>query len=316
MSVSVVAWLGLAASTAFADPTVTSSGKMFLRSSFDADASPFVGRFIPDGAKAVDETAAMPTVCSQFITYRQVDGGNVKYSELMEVSDSVALKLGALVGNLKIGADRRTVTRVDYQLTGKLVAVIDDPAGMQRCCAEQPGQCTERYVGSILQGKGSIYREKATGASGGGSGVHPTTTVTGAVEFSHGTSWEQAITFEQPVYFAFELTENPYRRITQAGSCGAWVDRVPQAPGGRFLVGASKPSKTEEKAKKRALRNAWRQAAISAGAMVYNPEDFEAMQAAQQQGMLAASKVEPREWCVVKTSSQKYVAHVLSWLPQ
>jgi hypothetical protein len=304
-----------AVTLAWADPTVPAGGSVFLRSSFDADGSPFVGRFIPTGAGSVDETAAMPTVCSRFVTYQLVPGGGVTYSELMEVSDKVAGRLGAVVGNLKLGQERRTVTRVDYELTAKLVATVD-AQGMQRCCQEQPGQCTDRYVGSVLQGKGSVFREKTSTTSGSASGVHPTAGVTAGITASHGTHWEQAVTFPEPVFFAFELTENPYRRVSSAGSCGDWVDRVPQADGGRYLVGTSKASKTEEQAKTRALRDAWKQAAMAGGGAVFDPDDPSSVQAAQMQGMAAASQVQAREWCVERTSSQRYVARVLAWWPQ
>jgi hypothetical protein len=281
-------------SAAFADPTVAPSGSVYLRASFDADGRPFVGRFVPSDAKSVDETLAMPTACSSFVTWRQVDGGGVKYSELFQVSDSVA---------------------VDYVLTGKLVADIADPAGFAKCCADQPGQCTDRYVGAVLQGTGTVYRERTTGTDVGASGVDPVHGVTAGVSVSHGTSWEQAITFDQPVFFAFELTQNPYRRVTSAASCGTWVDRLPTDPSGRYFLGASKPSKSEAQAKSRALRDAWRQV-VYAGFSQLAPGTVEAMTPEQMSAasMQAAGSVETREWCVERTADQRSVAKVLGYV--
>lgn len=303
------------AAVAMADPTVVPSGSVFLRGSFDTDGSPYVGRFVPTETKSIDETAAMPTACSQFVTHRFVEGGGVTYSELFEVSDKVALRLGAVIGNAKIGAERHTASRVDYTLTGKLVAQITDPAGFQKCCTEQPGQCTERYVGSVLQGTGKVYREKTSSVTGNADGVHPTTGISAELAVSHGTSWEQAITFDKPVYFAFELTENPYRRVSSAGSCGDWVDLIPVDNGGRFFVGTSKASKSEAQAKSRALRNVQMQVAM-ANTTSFDPADPAATQKAQNEMMQRVSQLEPREWCIERTTGQKYTARVLGWVPQ
>jgi surface antigen len=58
------------------------------------------------------------------------------------------------------------------------------------------------------------------------------------------------------------------------------------------------------------------QAAMAAGGAVLDPNDPGSMEAAQTLAMQSATQFEPREWCVEKTSSGRYVARVLGWLPQ
>jgi hypothetical protein len=45
---------------------------------FDTDPSGYIGRFVPRGSLEVDETSAMPLMCSQYVSHRFVDGGGVR----------------------------------------------------------------------------------------------------------------------------------------------------------------------------------------------------------------------------------------------
>ena len=293
--------------------TVMPTGQVYLRSSFDADASSYMGRFVPLGASAPDETTAMPLACSQYVTQRFVDGGGVKYTELFEMSQSVAARVGVPLAQAKASAQRSQVARVEYQLTGKLVTTIADPAAFAQCCADQPGQCTNQYVGEMLQGTGKIYRQAAASAGADASAVTPEGA--GAIVMSHGQTWEQAIEFPNPVYFGFKLTENPYKRVSS--QCGDWVDRPPTAPGGRYYVARGNDAKTEEQARTRAMRAAWQQAWMASGGPAL-PIDAPTPPGEEMAGdplMAWVMGMEPKEYCVESLADGRYVATVLGWLP-
>jgi hypothetical protein len=291
--------------------TVMPTGEVFLRSSFDADASSYLGRFVPPGTTAPDETTAMPLACSQYVSQRFVDGGGVKYSELFQLSQSVAAQVGTPIVSAKASAQRSQVARVDYELTGKLVTTIADPAAFAQCCSTQPSGCTDRYVGEMLQGRGTIYRQVTSGAAADANAL--TTQGTGAISASHGQQWEQAIEFPNPVYFGFKLTNNPYKRVTSI--CGDWVDHPPVAPGGRYYVAKSGAAKTEEQAKTRALREAWQQAWIANGGPAV-PVDTSAPADATADPLTAwVLTMQQKEWCVESAAEGKFTATVLGWLP-
>ncbi len=227
--------------------SISSANRVFLRNSFDTDPSSYIGRFVPRGEQDLDETAAMQLTCSQHVSYKFVEAGGVEYSETMAVSSEVAAKIGVpLVANGKASASKTTTVEVKYKLTGKMIGNIDDPGAFAECCKSQPDQCTDRYVGEFLQGTGSVFQSNSTNLAAGGQGRSPQG-VEGEGSASHDESVERVVEFDDPVYFAFKLTETPYTRATSA--CGSWVDTPPTEAGHVFFVGSSRPVRSENMAR-------------------------------------------------------------------
>ena len=73
------------------------SPNVFLRNSFDTDPSTYLGRFIPEGLEALDESAGMSLACSEHISWRYVEGGGVKYTEFLQASSEASARLGVPV---------------------------------------------------------------------------------------------------------------------------------------------------------------------------------------------------------------------------
>jgi len=298
---------------------VSSAKHVFLRNSFDMDPSNYVGRFVPRGRSDLDETAAMQLTCSQHIGYQFVEGGGVEYTETMAVSTDVAAKIGVpLVASGSASASSDTTVKVQYKLTGKMVGRIDDPEAFASCCKENPDQCTDRYIGEFLQGTGSVYQSSSMDLAAGGQGRSPQG-VEGEASASHGESVDRVVTFEEPVYFAFKLTETPYTRTTSA--CGSWVDTPPTQEGFVYFVGSSRPVRTEgmartaaeQKAKQKAVQAVMKIPQLTEGdaAPAQLPMDTKAME--------WAKRIEIVESCVETEESArgtKYVGRVLGKLPE
>ncbi len=233
---------------------IAAANKVYVRNTFDTDPSIYLGRFVPRGRVDLDETAAMQLACSTHISYQFIEGGGVKYAETMAIGTEVAAKIGIpLVAGGEASAKTVNEVKVEYELTGKMVAKIDDPGAFAECCKAQPDQCTDRYIGEFLQGTGSVYQMKSAelDASGQGRGANG---VEGSGSASHDQSHERAIEFPNPVYFAFKITETPHNRATT--SCGNWVESPPTEAGYVFFVGASRPVKSEPRARELAERAA------------------------------------------------------------
>lgn len=222
---------------------VSSASHVFLRNSFDKDPSSYVGRFVPRGATDLDETAAMQLTCSQHISYEFVEAGGVEYTETMAVSSEVAAKIGVpLVASGSASASKDAMVKVHYELTGKMIGNIEDPEAFATCCKDAPDQCTDRYIGEFLQGTGSVYQSSSMNLAAGGQGRSPQG-VEGEGSASHDESVDRVVEFDEPVYFAFKLTETPYTRATSA--CGSWVDTPPVEEGSVFFVASSRPVRSE-----------------------------------------------------------------------
>ena len=302
---------------------VSSARHVFLRNSFDMDPSNYVGRFVPRGRSDLDETAAMQLTCSQHIGYQFVEGGGVEYTETMAVSTDVAAKIGVpLVASGSASASNETTVKVQYKLTGKMVGRIDDPEAFARCCKESPDQCTDRYIGEFLQGTGSVYQSSTMNLAAGGRGRSPQG-VEGEASASHDESVDRVVTFEQPVYFAFKLTETPYTRATSA--CGSWVDTPPTQEGFVYFVGSSRPVRAEGMARTAAEQKAKQKAAQAVMKIPQVAPDGEAGDAApaplpmDTKAMEWAKSMEIVESCVeTETSARgtKYVGRVLGKLPE
>lgn len=237
---------------------ISSANHVFLRNSFDKDPSSYVGRFVPRGEIDLDETAAMQLTCSQHISYEYVEAGGVEYTETMAVSSEVAAKIGVpLVASGSASASKETTVKVQYKLTGKMIGNIEDPEAFAACCKDTPDQCTDRYIGEFLQGTGSVYQSSSMNLAAGGQGRSPQG-VEGEGSASHDESVDRVVEFEEPVYFAFKLTETPYTRATSA--CGSWVDTPPTEDGFVFFVGSSRPVRNEGSARTFAEQKAMQKA--------------------------------------------------------
>ena len=111
------------------------NSNVHLRNAFDMDPSTYLGRFVPDGQTALDETAAMPLTCSQHITHRRVEGGGVRMTELLEISADASARLGIpIIASASGSGSSKQIVRVSYELTGKLIAEIADPNAFEDCC--------------------------------------------------------------------------------------------------------------------------------------------------------------------------------------
>lgn len=302
-------------------PSAAPTSNVYLRNSFDTDPSIYLGRFVPRGAVDLDEGSAMPLSCTQHVSYRFIEGGGVKITETMSVSTEVAARLGVPVVAGAQGSGSRTgEVRVEYVLTGKMVADVTDPAAFNECCQAQPDQCTDRFVGEFLQGTGTVYREEARELDLAGKGTHPGSGVSGSAAVSRDKRWTQAIEFPNPVYFAFKVTQTPSTRTVS--SCGRWVDSPPTEPGHVFFVGSSLPARSEPMAREMAIGMAKEKAFQSVAA----PEDLSVdeegnplhpeQNAAERQWAQGMQVVES---CVETVQSRrgktKYVGRVLGKLP-
>ena len=236
-------------------------GNVYIRNSFDLDPSSYIGRFLTDGEASIDESTAMSTTCTEFIEHRFVEGGGVKYTELLDVSNTVGAKIGVpIVANVSGSYGKTSKVLVQYELTGKMVSDISDPQKFSQCCQENPEQCTRRYIGEFIQGKGAIFTEVQKEAGGQAEGIDPSSGVKGAVTYSHGTQWERGIEFPNPVYFAFKFHQTPFNEY---GKCDGWNSPVPKSENGTYVIGISEREETEKKARQTAVKSARRSASQS-----------------------------------------------------
>jgi hypothetical protein len=286
-------------------PSMAPSSNVYLRNSFDTDPSGYLGRFLPAGLKDLDESNGMTMACSEHITWKFIDGGGVKMTEVLNASTAVSARMGVpFIAKGKGSVSSSQVARVSYTLTGKMVSMIEDPGAFAACCKSQPDQCSDRIVGEFLQGTGSVFFEASREASLQAEGRDPATMASGDVAFSHGATWQRAAEFPNPVYFAFKVTPTPYTQQI-VSTCDDWVESPPQAAGGMFVVGHTKAMKTEQAARRKAMRNLQKQADQATGL---------AIQAAANGTSVG---VQEKDWCVEQTGSGdqiRHTAHVLGFV--
>ena len=240
-----------------ASETIVPAAKpgMYLRASCDDDPSDLLGRFLPDGLARgeIDESEAMQSRCSRFITYKEVGtGGGFTYAEYFNASRALRASLGVSgVGAASGGFGDEASLLVHYTLAKKMRAVVADPDALDRCCAAAPGQCTEMYLGEFFFGSGKIMRAVGSQidfeAGGSGSGV------SAEVEYKDGVAWKQMTSFDG-CYFAFKTA----RHVPPGGGpCeGEWWTAPPTSLDGQFFIGVSPPAATRDLARSRAMRDA------------------------------------------------------------
>ena len=190
----------------------TPASSVFLRNAYDADPSPYIGRFVKPGTPpgAIDEASTYQSACSAFIKPKVVDGGGVFYDELFNASLAAQLSAGiSTIAEIGVSARDPSVLRVKYTLAQKMQSVIDDPAGFTSCCLQAPDQCTDRYIGEFLMGSGAVY----VGAGVKVMNIVPVrdvpipgldSMVFPQLERSSNMTWFRGTAFPKPVYFAFK----------------------------------------------------------------------------------------------------------------
>jgi len=318
----------------------TGRSNFFLRNAFDTDPSVYLGRFVPDGTTSgdIDDSAAMQTSCSQYISYRHVGGGGVQYDEYFNASTSVSASFGIPLlsaAGIDIGADvgheGGSIVRVRYTLTGKMVATIDDPDAFAQCCEDGPGKCTGLYLGEFLEGSGELFHY-----TGAGTGVTAGVGVKGVdlgADVKDGVAWQRSVSFPNPVYFAFKTTTVPADLVQTFDDCGSWTTRVPESNRGMYFVGLSEILDSERLARDQARRDARVQVVqylgegIQAGSIELrsttgsagdlrsslDQEDF-----VQTASTGVAELVKDRAWCIEEHPTPRgtsYAAKVLAFLP-
>ena len=316
----------------------TGRANFFLRNAFDTDPSPYLGRFVPAETSAlnIDDAAAMQTACSEHISYRTVGGGGVQYDEYFNASTNVAASLGIPMlsaagfnAGAEVGYSGGAVVRVRYTLTNKMVATIDDPEAFAECCEEGPGRCTGLYLGEFLEGAGELFHYSGAGkAVRAGAGAHG---VELGVEVKDGVAWSRAITFPNPVYFAFKTTTAHIEPLPEP--CGPWIDQIPQHARGMYFVGLSEIVDSERVARDQALRDARTQVirhvgeSITTGAVetrsTIGAVNDLTSRLDQEDFVLAAAEgvaefVKDRAWCIEEHPTPggvRYSAKVLAFLP-
>lgn len=217
-------------------PTLVPQSGLFLRNAFDTDPTEYIGAFVTTSDGVPDETAAAKLSCSNFVSWKEVDAGGVKTTDLFTASAGTAFKLGVppLVG-VEGGADRSATLLVQYTATRKWQAVVDDPGGFATCCATYPDQCRGRYVGEFLGGTGRIYAEVQSGAAGRGGAAG--NGVAGELMAYGGRQWAYAAEFPNEVAFAFKLKDAPVSTgasFVEPICASDWMSTVPNDPRGHW----------------------------------------------------------------------------------
>lgn len=282
--------------------SLSPSANVHLRNSFDTDPSAYLGRFVRDGVTgAYDESSTMSLACSEHVTHRRIEGGGVKYNELLEISSAASARLGVpLLADASGSSSANKIVRVSYELTGKMIGEIKDPAAFAACCKESPDQCTQQYIGEFIEGRGAIYHQASNSVQAQAQGAVPSNGANGNVDFSHGKAWERGVEFPNPVFFAFKISETPYAQQT-ASACVDFMTTLPAGDDdGVYLLGSNtSPAKNEATARRRALRDAT-MSAYSAFGIIPNFDSIVTME------------VQAREWCV-ESNDDRFSAKVLAY---
>ena len=297
-------WLGGCRKAAIPTaPSLAPSHNVYLRTGFDTDPSPYLGRFLPEGLAELDESSGMQLACSEHISWRYVKAGGVQTTEVLHTSLDTRAGLGmAGVGAVSAGVEHTRAVRVSYTLTGKMVSTIDDPAAFDACCKAQPDQCTTRMLGEFLQGTGSVDVEVARGSGVDAEALSLVRPVSAGVHVADGVAWRRAVVFSEPVYFAFKATPTPYEQRA-VRTCDGFAEPLPVSDDGLYLRATSGPAWTESGARAHAREARSEPALVSAGL-------------GDVRGA-AAPGIHEQDWCVeryVEDGATWYAAHVLGFV--
>ncbi len=303
---------------------------VYLRASFDDDPTHFMGRFLSNelAAGEIDENRGVQTECTKFVTYKEVNSSG-SFDEYYNSSTEVSANLGlseagaaavGATGEGSVGHQSGTSIRVQYDLTRKLVANVEDPAGFEACCNAAPGNCTNKYIGEFWYGKGQLY-EKSGSATNVGADVQAAGGG-GDLSVADGFVWRKGTNFEN-VYFAFRVVDR-----VATDDCG-WATQLPKSNDGQFFVGVSPPAPSEDIARQMAMQHARTQAVQYLGdniktettnvsSVVDGYIQSENVIRTAAEGL--ASYVKDDRYCGVETTDtpegQKYSIKVLAFFPK
>ena len=155
---------------------------VFIRSTFDSDASRLIGLFLPDDIDDadLDESLGSKLRCSEFVKVRKVPAPGSSSTDMMAASSGAKLRLGVnSIAKVALGRQTSDAFIVKYDGVEKLEADITDVKGLEECCRLNKRGCTNRFIVGALMGTGSIYAatEKSddVGVEGSGTlkGLHP-----------------------------------------------------------------------------------------------------------------------------------------------
>lgn len=308
---------------------------VYLRAGFDADPSPFVGRFLNEDVDAaeVDETKGVQTQCSKHIEPEVVEAGGT-FDEYFNASQSAGASVGvdpgivpddALPedvtpeGNVGGKLQRGTVVRVKYDLEKKMRGIKTE--AYNECCRKHVDACSGRYLAEFWLGTGEIYQAVGT-EKGVKAGADVPTKGEAEIDFKQGLAWRRSMKFDD-LYFAFRTA----RAAIETAGC-SWADQPPTSDEGAYFVGVSPPAASESKARTLAMRDARKQVirylgeylktetATESNAMEGYVDDEEIVQTAAEG---VAKHVKDDRWCPAETKESPegtlYKVKVLSYFP-
>jgi hypothetical protein len=241
---------------------------LYLRVTPDGDAADIIGAFVPDDVPdaAVDETSAVRTRCSKYITPKRLPASG-QYNDIAAASAGASGKLGVRsIAKVDLGGQSTDALLVRYALIEKMQADVDED-GLARCCSEAPDQCTKRYIATALLADGNYYAATESGARGGVDVEALRVArmpIDAEVVFDADMKWERQVDFKRQ-YFAFsvrrslaggQLSGASVDEAASAGNSCAWANAVPTDLDGLYFVGVSNPMPSEKLAREDAMRDA------------------------------------------------------------
>jgi hypothetical protein len=304
-----------------------------LRASFDDDPTTYLGRFLPDNVADgdVDENVAVTTRCSQFIKPKVVTS-NQEMDEVMFASQKASGSVGVpAVAHASASHESSANLRVKYAIAKKMQSEVD-AAGLDRCCREQPDQCSKRYIGEFVMGSGEVYQQAGTDTQAGAGGQYKA--VSAEFEIKDAVAWKRVSSFKN-TYFAFQpaaaMGQLNAASATAAGGGGddcGWCDNLPSTLDGKYFCGVSPDAPSEPMSRDYAMRNAREQVVKYMGEYLSSRSKTQAsllkgytddvqLISAGAEGL--ASRVKDQKWCRAQTTNTpdgvKYRSRVLAYLP-
>jgi hypothetical protein len=313
-------------------PPINPGRAIHLRAAFDDDPSAYVGRFVPDSlaAEQLDETAAAQTRCSEFFVAKVVNS-NQEVDEVVYTSTKVAGAIGIKpIAALSGQSEKGSMARLKYTLEKRMQVTVKDPAGLARCCASAPDQCSKNIIGEFLLGSGEVYQ--AAGAQSELEAQSAAKKITGEFSFKDGVGWKRVNGFKH-MYFAFLTTPARVDAPAGAGPGAAddcsWCDNIPPSPDGKHFCGVSPPAPSEAMARDLAMRNAREQVVKLLGESIATQSSTEASlikgylddkQVTTAAASGVAAQVKDVKWCKAAASNtpegQVYTSKVLAFLAE
>jgi hypothetical protein len=314
-------------------PVIQPTRPIHLRAVFDDNPTVYVGRFVPDGmaVEQIDETNAAQTRCSDFYGYNVVNT-NQEFDEVAYASTKVGGTIGVKpVAGVTTTNEKGNSLRIHYTLTKRMQVAVKDAAGLDRCCAAAPDQCSKQVIGEFLLGSGEVYQSVGSKAQVEAQGAAKV--AASEINFKDEVAWKKVTAFKD-MYFAF-LTSNAgpgaLGKASGGGdddpSCG-WCDKIPTSLDGTYFCGVSPPAPAETMARDLAMRNARDQVVKFLGEYLTSASATEAslldgylhdtqVTTAVSSGL--ASMVKDQKWCkpaVTKTpEGEKLTSKVLAFFP-